>query len=62
MTPQWYNPIPQALQQHGGPPKRTAEAAPVTPLDATLEMLATLDRPGAFATAPALGPEDFKTS
>jgi hypothetical protein len=62
MTPQWFNPIPQALQQHGGPPKRVADTAPATPLEAALEILSTLDRPGAFATSPAFEPGDFKTS
>lgn len=62
MTQHWFNPIPQTLQQHGGPPKRIAETAPATPVEAALEILTTLDRPGAFATSPAFEPKDVKIS
>lgn len=50
------DPIPQALQQHGGVPKpRVAE--PAASLRATLELLEALDRPGPFATPEFLEPK-----
>lgn len=61
MTLHWSNAVPQAMQQHGSPPKRIAEVEAAAPLDATLNILATFDKPGAFATSPALGPKVTKT-
>jgi len=61
MTLHWSNAMPQAMQQHGSPPKRFAEIEPAAPLDATPSILATLDRPGAFATSPAFVPNVTKT-
>ena len=57
----WSNPIPQALQQHGSPPKRLAEPAPAAPLEATLEILSALERPGPFAPSAAFEPKDART-
>jgi hypothetical protein len=57
MTLHWSNAIPQAMQQHGSPPKRLAEIEPPPSLDATLEILSTLDKPGAFTTSPAFAPK-----
>ena len=61
MALHWSNPIPQALQQHGSPPKRVADIEPAPSLDTTLEILSRLDRPGAFTTSPAFEPKVTKT-
>jgi hypothetical protein len=59
MTAYWSNPIPQALQQHGSPPKRAPELAP--PLQPKLEDLAPPDKAAAFAS-PVFVPAGLKTS
>jgi len=53
------NPIPQALQQHGGVPKSRAPELVAPPLQATLEMFDILDRPGPFATPSMLAPSEL---
>jgi len=62
MTLHRSEPIPQPLQQHGGKPKRLPEPAPATPLEAAIESLKALDKPGAFTTSPAFDPKILKAS
>jgi hypothetical protein len=61
MPPHWSIAIQQAMQQHGSPPKRVAEVEAAASLEATLNILATLDNPRAFATSPAFIPKVTKT-
>jgi hypothetical protein len=61
MTLHWSNAIPQAMQQHGRPPKPSTEAEPATTPREDLDIPATLDRPGRFATSPAFEPKPAKT-
>jgi hypothetical protein len=59
MTAYWSNPIPQALQQHGSPPKPAPQPSPS--LQPKLEELVPLDRASAFAS-PVFVPAGLKTS
>jgi len=61
MTLHWSNAIPQAMQQHGSPPKRPTGIEPPLSFDAALDVLSTLDKPGPFATSPAFEPKVTKT-
>jgi hypothetical protein len=57
MTLHWSNAIPQAMQQHGSPPKPSTESEPATTPREALDILATLDQPGRFATSLAFEPK-----
>ena len=59
MPTYWSNPIPQALQQHGSPPKLLTHPAPS--LQPKLEDLAPLDKSAAFSS-PTFVPAGLKTS
>ena len=59
MTTYWSTPIPQALQQHGSPPKPPPQPSP--PLQPKLEELVALDKAGAFSS-PVFIPAGLKTS
>lgn len=59
MTAHWSNPIPQALQQHGGPPKPLP--LPTPSLQPKLEDLVPLDKTAAFSS-PVFIPMGLKTS
>ncbi len=55
----WSNAVPQAMQQHGSPPKQAAEAEQKPPQ--ALDILSALDQPGRFVTSSAFEPKVTKT-